>query len=351
MPDRATGETEAAPEVKEATMLDALMPTARSRGLELPTWTHSFLARYALVLIWAVMAGFFWINEPDTFGSMTTISAIFSGKQVQVFLAMSVLVTAVVAELDLSFAAVMGISATIISVLAGVHGWPVWLACVVGLLAAVLCGCVNGFFVVRLGVSSLIVTLGMSTLLLGLAQWFTGNTIVSLVSPGLAKTALYEVLGMPVSFWYGIALALLITYFLGWTPTGRSMIFVGSNPEVARLAGIRVGRVRFGAFVAAALLAGFAGLILVATVGGVSSSTSISLLLPALAAVFLGTAVVRPGTFNPIGTLVAIYFLETGIYGLQLMGLTGWIKDVFYGAGLVIAVTLAKLVHDRTKTA
>lgn len=332
-------------------MEEAPLPAAGSSGLALPAWTHTFLARYALVLIWAAMAGFFWIAEPEAFGSSVTISAIFSGKQVQVFLAMSVLVTVVVAELDLSFAAVMGISATVISVLAGVHGWPVWLACVVGVLAAVLCGCINGIFVVGLGVSSLIVTLGMSTLLMGLAQWFSGNTIVSLVSPGLAKTVLYEVLGMPVSFWYGIALVLLITYFLGWTPTGRSMIFIGSNPEVARLAGIRVARVRFGAFVAASLLAGLAGLILVGTVGGVSSSTSISFLLPALAAVFLGTAVVRPGTFNPIGALIAIYFLETGIYGLQLMGLTGWIKDVFYGAGLVIAVTLAKLVHDRTKTA
>ncbi len=296
------------------------------------------------------MAGVFWIAEPETFGSAVTISAIFSGKQVQVFLAMSVLVTAVIGELDLSFAAVMGISATATSVLASVYGWPVWLACLAGILAALLCGVANGMLVVGLGVSSLIVTLGMSTLLMGLAQWMSGNTIVSLVSPALANLVLYEVLGMPVSFWYGVGLAVLIAYFLGWTPTGRSMVFIGSNQEVARLAGIRVNRVRFGAFVAAALLAGLAGQILVATVGGVSASTSLSFLLPALAAVFLGTAVVRPGTFNPIGTLIAIFFLETGIYGLQLMGLTGWIKDVFYGAGLVAAVTLTKIVGDRTRT-
>lgn len=350
MPDLVTSSTDG-PQGDTAAKAVPVPPATGPRRTRLPGWTHTLLSRYALVLIWAAMAGFFWISAPDTFGSAITISAIFSGKQVQVFLAMSVLVTAVVGELDLSFAAVMGISATVIAVLAGVQGWPVWLACVAGVAAAVLCGVVNGVFVVTLGVSSLIVTLGMSTLLMGLAQWFSGNTIVSLVSPGLAQVALHPVLGMPVSFWYGIGLALLIAYFLGWTPTGRSMIFIGSNPEVARLAGIRVNRVRFGAFVAAALLAGLAGLILVATVGGVSSSTSFSLLLPALAAVFLGTAVVRPGTFNPIGTLIAIYFLETGIYGLQLLGLTGWVKDVFYGGGLVVAVTLAKLVRDRTTTA
>ena len=73
-------------------------------------------------------------------------------------------------------------------------------------------------------------------------------------------------------------------------------------------------------------------------------------LLPALAAVFLGTAVVQPGMFNPIGTIIAIYFLTTGIFGLQLLGFSGWIQNVFYGAGLVVAVTLAKVVRDRSTT-
>jgi len=89
---------------------------------------------------------------------------------------------------------------------------------------------------------------------------------------------------------------------------------------------------------------------IVATVGGFDSSTSGTYLLPALAAVFLGTAVVQPGMFNPIGTLIAIYFLTTGIFGLQLLGYSGWIQNVFYGAGLVVAVTLAKVVRDRAKT-
>ena len=68
-----------------------------------------------------------------------------------------------------------------------------------------------------------------------------------------------------------------------------------------------------------------------------------------LAAVFLGTAVVQPGAFNPIGTMVAIYFLTTGIFGLQLLGYAGWIQNIFYGAGLVVAVALAKVVRDRSR--
>lgn len=225
------------------------------------------------------------------------------------------------------------------------------LACVLGVGAAVLAGVVNAFFVVVMDVSSFVVTLGTGTLLVGLAQMISGTNIVSVNSPGLAKLSLYDVLGMPISFYYGIALAVLLAYLIGWTPTGRSMVFVGANREVARLAGVRVQRIRFGAYVAAGLLAGVAGMIMVATVGGFDPASSQTYLLPTLAAVFLGTAVVQPGAFNPLGTMVAIYFLTTGIFGLQLLGYSGWIQNAFYGAGLVVAVTLAKVVRDRSRTA
>lgn len=314
-----------------------------------PDWLHHVAGRYALIVVWALMALYFYVQVPDTFGTHGTFSSIFGSQQVLVFLAMSALITLAVGEFDLSVASVMGLTATTIPVLAGVHGMNIWLACLIGVGAAVLAGAVNAFFVVVMDVSSFVVTLGTGTLLTGIAQFISGTNIVSVNSPGLADFATKDVLGMPVSFYYGIALALFLAYVLSWTPIGRSMVFVGANREVARLAGIRVQRIRFGAYVAGGLLAGLAGLLLVATVGGFDSASSASYLLPALAAVFLGTAVVQPGAFNPIGTMVAIYFLTTGIFGLQLLGYQGWIQNAFYGAGLVVAVTLAKVVRDRSK--
>lgn len=314
-----------------------------------PAWLHQVASRYALIVVWALMALYFYVQVPDTFGTHGTFSSIFGSQQVLVFLAMSALVTLAVGEFDLSVASVMGLTATTIPVLAGVHGLNIWLACLIGVGAAVLAGVVNAFFVVVMDVSSFVVTLGTGTLMAGIAQFVSGTNIVSVNSPGLADFATKDVLGMPISFYYGIGLALFIAYLLAWTPIGRSMVFVGANREVARLAGIRVSLIRFGAYVAGGLLAGLAGLLLVATVGGFDSASSGSYLLPALAAVFLGTAVVQPGAFNPIGTMVAIYFLTTGIFGLQLLGYQGWIQNAFYGAGLVVAVTLAKVVRDRSK--
>ena len=79
--------------------------------------------------------------------------------------------------------------------------------------------------------------------------------------------------------------------------------------------------------------------------GGFNPSDSPTYLLPTFAAVFLGTAVVVPGKFNPIGTLVAIYFLATGIQGLEDLGAASWVSDVFYGGVLVVAVAILTLVQ------
>lgn len=325
-------------------------PRRRTGGV-MPGWVNTIMARYALIVVWAIMAGYYWLRMPSLFGTHAAFSSIFGSQQTLVFLAMGVLATSVAGEIDLSVASVMGITATAIPVLATQHNVPLPLACVIGVGIAVLAGLVNAFFVVIMNVSSFVVTLGMGTFLIGVAQAISHTQVVSVQSNALAQLSIHPVFGMPVSFYYGIALALLIAYVMAWTPFGRAVVFVGANREVARLAGIRVNRIRFASYLVGSLLAGLAGLILVATVGGFDSSQSMSFLLPALAAVFLGTAVIQPGAFNALGTMIAIYFLETGIFGLQLLGYSGWIQNVFYGAGLVVAVAVAKVIRDRSTKA
>jgi ribose transport system permease protein len=141
--------------------------TATRRGA--PEWLHNIASRYALIVVWALMALWFYVQLPDTFPTHATFSSIFGSQQVLVFLAMSAMVTLVVGEFDLSVASVMGLTATTIPVLAGVHGMNIWLACLIGMGAALLAGAVNAFFVVVMEVSSVVVTLGTGTLLHGVA--------------------------------------------------------------------------------------------------------------------------------------------------------------------------------------
>lgn len=326
----------------------------RKAGRVRPHWLQNPAGKYSLLVVWAAMAAYFWFVVPNgLFHTAGTFRGVFGSMQamVLVVLAMSAVITLVVGEFDLSIASVMGISATTTAVLGGLHDVNPLLACLAGLAVGALAGALNAFFVVVMGVSSFVVTLGMATVLMGLAEMISNNNYVSLSSPGLREFATKPVLGMPLAFYYGVALALVLAYILAWTPLGRSMIFIGSNAEVARLAGVRVNRIRFGAYIAGGVFAAFSGILIVASVGSFDNSTAFAYLLPALAAVFLGTAVIQPGMFNPIGTLVAIYFLQTGILGLQLLGYDTWIQNVFYGGGLVVAVTLAKVVRDRAKGA
>ena len=145
----------------------------------------------------------------------------------------------------------------LVPVLAGIHGWNIWLACLVAIGVCLLAGAVNAFFVVVMDVSSFVVTLGTGHA----AHRDRADGVRVEHRVGQQPRAQR---GRPLRGARDAGVVLLrhrcspsvIAYVLGWTPLGRSMIFVGANPEVARLAGIRVRRIRAGAYLAGSLLAG-----------------------------------------------------------------------------------------------
>ncbi|WP_329309931.1 ABC transporter permease [Streptomyces sp. NBC_01262] len=314
-----------------------------------PARAGRFASRYAVIGVWVAMIGVYAVAEPGLFLTKGTFQTIFGSQQALVFLTMALLCTVSVGEfVDLSVPAVFGFSATILPVLVVEHGWGVWPAAAVAVLGALVVGVINGLLVVVVGVNTIVVTLGMSTFLGGISLWMSHLNTVSGLPTGFSRIALYSVAGLPISFYYGVVLVGGFTYLLAFTPLGRHIRFVGANREVSRLSGIRVNRIRFGSFVASGALSGVGAVITVAALGGYNPTTSDALLLPTFASVFLGTAVIEPGRFNPIGTLVGIYFLETGILGLQLLGLEAWVSSVFYGGVLVAAVTVSTLLRRRS---
>ena len=304
--------------------------------------------RFAILVVWAAMIAVYWGTEPLLFPHKGTFQTIFGSQQPLVFMTMALMCTIIVGEfVDLSVPAVFGFGATILPVLVVNHGWNVWPASIVAVAGCVVVGAINGFLVVKVGVNTIVVTLGMSTLVEGISLWMSDLNTISGMPSGFQKIALFDIGGLPISFYYGVILVLGFAYLLAFTPLGRHMRFVGASREVSRLSGVRVDRIRFGSFVFAGLLSGIGAVIAVAAIGGYNATTSDTYLLPVFAAVFLSTAIFEPGRFNPLGTLVGIYFLETGILGLQLRGLQSWVSQVFYGGILVIAVTISTLLHRR----
>jgi len=191
------------------------------------------------------------------------------------------------------------------------------------------------------------VTLGTGTLLAGLTLAISNSGVVTGIPIGFTNFLTRQIFGLALPFYLGLILMAVAWFILQQMPLGRRMIFVQENREVARLAGLRVNRIRAGGLIATSTIAGLAGTMLAGMSQAADPQSGASFLLPAFAAVFLGSTAIVPGRFNAIGTFAAVYFLVTGITGLNYLGYAGWPGQVFYGGSLVVAVSLSHLAGKR----
>ncbi len=305
--------------------------------------------RLALPAVWIVTIVIFTILRPDTFATTDNLLVNILGTQaVQVVLALALIVPLVAGEYDISVAANLALAAMIVALLNVDHGVSIWLAILAALAAGAVIGIVNGGLIVMLGIDSFIVTLGTSTFISGIVLWISDSRTVGGISPDLVDNVIINrFLGVPLGFWYALALAGLLLYVLEFTPTGRRLLFCGRGRSVARLSGLNVGRLRWGAMITSGVIAAAAGVIYAGTTGSADPTSGLTFLLPAFSAAFLGATAIQPGRFNSFGAVVAVYFLATGITGLQQLGVDTFIQQLFYGGALVLAVALSQLARRR----
>jgi ribose transport system permease protein len=304
--------------------------------------------RYALLAVWAVTCVVFGILRPDTFLTTSNFTTIFGSQAILVVLTLALLVPLTAGDYDLSVAATMALASMTLAILNVNHEWSIGAAIAAALAVGLLVGLINGALVVLLEIDSLIATLGTSTFIAGVILWMSNSQTISGISDSLINLVVVDrFLGIPLEFYYGISLGLVLFYVFEFMPVGRRLLFVGRGRSVARLSGIRVRRVRWSAFAVSGLISAFAGVLYAGTLGSADPTSGLSFLLPAFAAAFLGATAIRPGRFNPIGSIAAVYFLVTGITGLQLLGVQTFVQQLFYGGALVLAVALSQFARRR----
>lgn len=299
-------------------------------------------ARYGILVVWGLVIALFGALRPETFLTTANFQTIFGSQAVLLILAIGLIISLTAGEFDLSFAGVMSVSLVLVGWLNVEHHWAIGPAVAAAIIAAILIGCINAFFVLVVGVESIVVTLGTGTLLVGVGIGINNLTIGG-ISQHLVDPVRAQLFGIPMSFYFGLLLTAIVWYVYRYTPLGRYLYFVGANREVARLTGVRVNAIRAGSLIATSTIAGVAGVVFAGTLGSADPNISTTFLLPAFASAFLGSTSIVPGRFNPWGTFIAVYFLITGITGLELLGLAGWVENVFYGGSLVLAVTFSRL--------
>jgi ribose transport system permease protein len=342
--NRMKGQAVTVPEDNELAVADAA-PVRTRRSIDL----SDAVSRYGLMAAWMLLVVLFSFARPDVFLSQANFANIFGSQATLVMLTIAMIIPMTVGEYDISMAGLLSACLMLIGVLNVRHDWPIAPVVMTVLVFALAVGLINAFIVVRIGVNSLVATLGMGTLLMGAAYGISGVSIIGL-SSALTIIARTKLFGVQLAFYYGLLLTLALWYVQQFTPLGRNMYFTGANREVARLSGVQVDRLRACSLIASSLIAALAAIILAGVLGSADPNAGGGYLLPPFAAAFLGATAITPGRFNPWGSFIAVYFLVTGIVGLQILGFSGWIEQVFYGGALVLAVVLSRIAAEKLKT-
>ena len=303
----------------------------------------SMLGRYgeqlALPVAWLGMIIFFSVMEPDLFPTTRNLGSVLGTQTALFIIALAALLPAMAGDLDLSLGWTGALGAMVMAVLNTKHDWGIVSAALVAILIGAACGFLNGFVVVKLKTEPFIMTLGTGALFQGFVLLVSDSQTMTNVARSLSEwTYGTRIWVIPIQFFYAIAIMLAIWWVAEHTPLGVRWLFVGKSRDVARLSGINTDRIRWGAFIGAGILSAFAAVVFVGNSGSMSPVSFSPYLLPAYAAVFLGATTIHPGRFNPIGTMIAVLFLATGIQGLRIMGTDDFAQAMFYGITLIIAV-------------
>jgi ribose transport system permease protein len=297
--------------------------------------------RIGAVYVWLAIVVVFSIWVPDTFPTMSTVKQIFNANAITALAALSITIPLAARVFDLSFAYTMTLTGVIPAHFLSI-GVPLVPSVLLGLGAGVVIGLVNALVVVVMRIDSFIATLATGSLIQALITMATkGTAIISTkLQGGFSKIGQTNIDGFTLPVFYALAVAIVMWFLLEHTAAGRRLYATGFNPDAAKLAGVRVDRLRFISLVVSGSLAGATGLVLASTLGSGDPSAGTSYLLPAFAAAFLGATQLKHGRFNAFGTLIAVLLLGTGTTGLALANAPQWSADMFVGVVLIASLAL-----------
>jgi rhamnose transport system permease protein len=237
----------------------------------------------------------------------------------------------------------MGLSAAVIARLHDA-GWNMAIAVVVALAVGLGLGAINGFFVARVGINSLAVTLAGYIGYRGLAQvfiednsigdfpnWFTRMGQDGLIGPITFSIILFFVMA---------AIATVVLHFSGF---GRRVYAIGSNARVAVYSGVAVARTRITIFAMSGLISALAGVLYAARLGAVRSSTAQGFELDIITIVLLGGVSIFGGIGTMVGVLLSVLLVLNLRNGMTIAGITGNTQTGVIGLLLIFSVLIPNL--------
>jgi len=232
------------------------------------------------------------------------------------------------------------------TVVANVPGLIMLVSVLAGLGAALIVGLINGFCIAVLGLSPFVTTLGMLSIVRGLA-YVVSNGRGSF--PGGPDADYFYALtsgvlfGMPAPFIHLMILALVMAVVLHHTAFGRHVFALGGNEKAAELTGIPVVRVKIQVYVVCALAAGLQGIIISGWLGSAPANMATSYELNVIAAAVIGGANLAGGIGGPLGAIVGCVLLEVIRNGLVLAQVNSYWQQTLVGVIIILAVLVDRI--------
>lgn len=297
-----------------------------------------------LLLIVVVFA----IRLPDTFLTAGNLINITQQVAMLAVVAFTMTVVMVMNDFDLSVGSTASLSGIVAAVLFREH-YPMWVGIAAALGTGILGGVLNGALVAYAGILPFVATLGTLTVFSGLAFYISGGaTIFGRDIPqqfGDFARGGVQLAGVKLPYLSLLAAVVLLAVWavLEHTTYGRRLYAIGGNAEAARLAGIRVARLRLSAFAITGFGAAVAGLMYAARVASANPTQGAGLMLDAIAAVFLGMTMGREGEPRVLATLVGVLILGILNNGLTQMQVDSYVREMLVGSIVIAAVAISSI--------
>ncbi|RWF20448.1 MULTISPECIES: ABC transporter permease [unclassified Mesorhizobium] len=243
-------------------------------------------------------------------------------------------------EIDLSVAAIVALASTMMgmAVQAGA-GTPVLVA--IGIAVGLACGAFNGLLVTRLGLPSIVVTIGTMSLFRGIAFIILGDQAYK----GYPES--FAFFGQGYAWWvfsFELALflvaALIYWFVLHRTSFGRRVFAIGNNPVACQFSGVRVDRIKFILFCLTGLMSGIASVLITSRLGSTRPSIAQGYELEAITMVVLGGVSILGGAGSILGVVLAAFIMGLVTFGLGLLNVPGIVMSIFIGLLLIIVIAL-----------
>lgn len=302
------------------------------------------LMRWAPVVVLFVLIFLFTILAPKSFPTFTNIVNLLNQLSITLIIAVGLTFVSLIGSVNLSVDGVVGLTASILSVLVlnsnnqnnfGLLG--VLIAIGIGALAGLLSGLIH----VKLKISSFMVTFGMLAVTKGFAIMSYGGRFAEIEDPFLTLIPNNNFLGIPLITWFALILLAVAYIIQERTSFGRYMYAVGTNEALPRMTGINVDKVKVQAFIWSGFCLGLAGVLGALRLGRGEVDVGTGNFFPAQAAVAIGGTSLSGGKGGVINTLVGTLIITVVSNGLLLLGVNIYIRSGVEGLIILIAIALS----------